>query len=85
MSPAAHSFSFRDSTKKKIKSAIYMFFVLEMIFTVKKSHYAMAVEGEKVENGNLNGYLSIIPNRLKNHLSYILLNSIPEHQSYIKV
>lgn len=56
-----------------------MGFVLEMIITVKISHYAMAVEGEKVENDNLNGYLSIIQNRLKNHLSYILLNSIPEH------
>lgn len=44
----------------------------------------MAVEGEKVENDNLNGYLPIIQNRLKNHLSYMLLNSIPEHQSSSK-
>lgn len=61
-----------------------------MIIRVKKSHYAMTVEGKKVENyliinhHNLNGYLPIIPKKLKNHLSYTLLNSIPENQSYSK-
>lgn len=29
------------------------FFVPEIIITVKKSHYSMAVEGEKFENDNL--------------------------------
>lgn len=61
-----------------------MVFVLKMIITVKMSHYAVAEEGKKVENDNLNGDLPIIENRLKNHLSYILLNSIPEDQPYSK-
>lgn len=61
-----------------------MVFVLKMIITVKKSYYAMAVEGKRVQNDNINGDLPIIQNRMKNHLSYILFNSIPEDQLYSK-
>lgn len=47
-----------------------------MIIRVKKSHYAMTVEGKKVENyliinhHNLNGYLPIIPKKAEE--SFIL-------------
>lgn len=44
----------------------------------------MAVEGKTVENYNKNGDLPIIQHRMKNHLSYILWNSIPEDQPYSK-
>lgn len=76
MNSAVHSFFFRDSSLKKKKVAIQTFFVLEMIIRVKKSHYAMTVEGKKVENyliinhHNLNGYLPIIPKKAEE--SFIL-------------
>lgn len=37
-----------------------MVLVLEIIITVKKSYYAMAIEGKRVENYNKNGDLPII-------------------------